>query len=187
MRTRIAFLALIGGFLGGFTVNTFAGTALSVGLNASASCSNADLQVSWINAGDPNWQFGQDTDQTGAIIGGFGPSGPRTGTNNYTGSYGQAQTTTQPPGAITGSYAWVANGTSVPTPANAIEFSVIFNCTTKQILYSCFGAYGTCLKSASGFSTAVPAMRPELMVAMAAILALLGALYLRRRSPKRWS
>jgi hypothetical protein len=184
MRARIAFLALIGGLLGGFAVNAFAGTVLSVGLAASASCSNADLQVSWQNAGDPNWQFGSVTSQTGASLGGFAVSGPRAGVNNYTGTYSQLQTVTQPPGSATGSYAFVANGSATPTPANAIEFSVIFNCTSKQILYSCSGAYGSCLKSAAGFNTAIPAMRPELMIAMAAIMALLGALYLRRRSPK---
>jgi hypothetical protein len=182
MRMRIAFLAAIGGLLGGFAVSAFAGTALSVGLAASASCSNADLQVSWINAGDPNWQFGIVTNQAGATIGGFGPSGPRTGVNNYTGSYGQVQTVTQPPGTIVGSYAWVANGTSVPTSANAIEFSVIFNCSTKAVLYSCFGAYGSCKQTAAGFIQAtVPTMRPELLAAMALLLALIGAFYVRHR------
>jgi hypothetical protein len=185
MRKRLAFLAAIGALLSGFAVSAFAGTALSVGLAPSASCSNADLQVSWLNAGDPNWQYGIVTSQTGAVLGGFGPSGPRTGVNNYTGSYGQVQTVTQPPGSITGSYAWVANGTSTPTPSNALEFSVVFNCSTKAILYSCYGAYGTCLKSAAGFNASVPTLRPELLVAMAALLALLGAYFFRRRARNR--
>jgi hypothetical protein len=47
---------------------------------------------------------------------------------------------------LIGAYAYV--GDDPPAPANTAEFFVYYNCSTRQVLLSCFGAYGTCPRTA---------------------------------------
>ena len=173
---------LVGLSLAGFSmIASAAPVALSVSLDAATSCSNANLDVSWTNAGNPHTEFGLVTNTAGATIGGFGPDAGAT-TDNYTGPYAISISTPQPPGTLIGSYAWV--GVNPPTAAGSIEFMVLYNCSSKQVLYACFGPYGKCASTAAAAlaGTAIPTASRESLVALALLLAVLGAWLLRRRA-----
>jgi hypothetical protein len=84
-----------------------------------------------------------------------------------------------------GSYAWVGN--NPPTPITAIEFFVVYNCTTKIVLFRCFGAYGSCPTTVAAAlaaipASSVPASSAQMLAACMALLMLIGGVVLRRRA-----
>jgi len=52
----------------------------------------------------------------------------------------------QPPNTVIGSYVYI--GQTPPSASNTAEFFVRYNCTTREVLLSCFGPYGTCPQTA---------------------------------------
>lgn len=157
-------------------------TALSVDIDPGANCtSQADLDVSWTGAGLHD-EFGVATDRIGSTIGTFGPSS--SANNDWSGLYQVPISTQQPPNSVIGSYAWV--GTNPPTPATAIEFFVLYNCSTHVVLLRCFGAYGACPQSAATAllalpRPAIPASSAEMLAAMMALIMVMGGSILWRR------
>ncbi|HZQ61296.1 MAG TPA: hypothetical protein VFC24_08115 [Casimicrobiaceae bacterium] len=159
-----------------------AATALAVDIDPGANCtSKADLNVSWSSAGLHD-EFGVATDRIGNNIGTFGPSS--SANNDYSGTYQIPITTQQPPNSLIGSYTWV--GSNPPTPATAIEFFVLYNCSTRVVLLRCFGAFGACPRDAPAAIAllprpAVPASSAEMLAAMMVLVMLIGGGMLHRR------
>jgi hypothetical protein len=160
-------------------------TAQGVALNTNAGCSNGDLDLtltgggasreSWLatsSAGATLVQ-GEGATSLGSFSGTF--SGFRVGPTGFLFA--------QPPNTLVGSYAYV--GETPPAASNTAEFFVYYNCTTRRVLYSCFGAYGTCPQTAQDAAPlavqAVPAVRPSVLALTLLGLASIGALVLRRR------
>jgi len=163
------------------TSSAWAATALSADVDAAANCtSRADLNVSWAGAGVHD-EFGVATDRLGSNIGTFGPTS--SANSDYNGGYQIPITTQQAPGSVVGSYAWV--GTNPPAPSSAIEFFVLYNCTTHAVLLRCFGAYGSCPQTAAAGLAAlpredIPAASAQMLAAMMALILVMGAGMLRR-------
>ncbi|MEP7208560.1 MAG: hypothetical protein ABI920_16600 [Casimicrobiaceae bacterium] len=169
----------------------WAGPALAVnagtvGLHANADCnSNANLDVSWTGAGN-HFEFGAAYDAAGSVIGTFGPD---TNSNtDFSGQYTIPIATAQPANALVGAYAWV--GGNPPAQATAVEYFVVYNCSTRAVLYRCSGAYGTCANRVAaalatlpfdpGTAPAVPVTSPGMLVVLMLLLGGAGALRLRR-------
>ena len=161
-------------------------TALSANLDPGANCTSAaDLDLAWTGAGS-HQEFGIATDHLGSNIGTFGPS-PSTN-SDWNGVYQIPITTAQPAGSLVGSYAWV--GSNPPTPATAIEFFVLYNCTTKIVLFQCLGPYGNCPTTAAAAlatipAASVPASSAQMLAACMALLMLIAGAVLRRRPDPR--
>ena len=158
-----------------------AATAQGVALNVNASCSNADLDLTLTTVGAVR-ESGKATNLAGATLYSFEQAttlGTFSGT--FTG-YTISPFAEQPAGTLIGSYAYV--GTTPPSAATTAEFFVYYNCSTRQVLLSCFGPYGTCPQTALGAQSAIPIPALDnagLALAML-LLAVSGVFVLRRRS-----
>lgn len=170
----------------GWAGAAFAATAGAVTIAPNADCtSNANLLPSWTGAGN-HWEYGVARDAAGAIIGTFGPDA--SANDSWNATYLVPITTAQNAGSRIMSYAWV--GSNPPTPATAIEFAVVYNCSTKVVLYTCSGAYGTCATTVAAAVAAAPApgntpapiptTSREVLFALVLLLSALGAFVLRR-------
>lgn len=161
---------------------TRAATAEGVGLASNADCtSNANLDITLTTSGATR-EFGLTTLVDGTTLFHF-----EQGTNigNFSGTffgYGQPIGPPLPDNTLIGSYAYV--GETPPDHSNTAEFFLLFNCTTREILVSCFGPYGTCPQTAQE-AIAVPAAPPAALLALALLLAAAGALAARRRATAR--
>jgi hypothetical protein len=103
-----------------------------------------------------------------------------TGLGNFSGTFGPfrigltGSKAVQPDNTLIGSYAYV--GETPPSASNTAEFFVYYNCTAKQVLFSCFGAYGSCPQTAQSAAvlttSSVPALGP---LALALTTLILGA------------
>jgi len=159
-------------------------TALGVALNASASCTSADLDLTLSTAGATR-EYGQATNLAGATLYSFEQGTPLLGTFSGTFTGYQISPLAPPPvpaANLIGSYAYV--GTTPPTAATTAEFFIYYNCSTRQVLLACYGAYGTCPKTAAAAQAAIPIPaldRFGLALAML-MLALSASLALRRRA-----
>lgn len=159
-----------------------AATAQGVALNVNAGCSNADLDLTLTTVGAIR-ELGQATNLAGATLYTFEQAtvlGAFSGT--YTGYTISPLAPAQPAATLIGSYAYV--GTTPPTAATTAEFFVYYNCSTRQVLLSCFGPYGTCPKTALQAQAAIPIPALDKTgLALAMLLVALSALFvLRRRS-----
>jgi len=163
-----------------------AATAQGVALNANASCSNASLDLTLTTVGAQR-EFGQATNAAGPIVTPFEQATPFLGT--FSGTFVDYQIPdsanpmpAQPPGTLIGSYAYV--GTTPPSSGTTAEFFVLYNCSTRQVLLSCFGPYGTCPQTATAAKATIPipALGPESLVLAALLLAATGLLALRQRA-----
>ncbi len=116
-------------------------TAQGVALNASAGCSNGNLDITLTTVG-ANREGWRATNLAGSTLSqGEGP----TGFPNFSGTFTGFQlvfSPSQPVGTQVASYAYV--GETPPNAANSAEFFVFYQCTTREILLSCYGPYGTC-------------------------------------------
>lgn len=156
-------------------------TAQGVALNASANCGNASLDLLLTTVGAVR-ELGQPSNLAGPIPVGFEQptlATDFTGTDVFVINVAPAQ----PPGTLIGSYAYV--GTTPPSPATTAEFFVFYNCSTRLVLLSCFGPYGTCPQTAGqaqvALGNAIPALDPWGLVLVMLLLG--GSAYtaLRRR------
>ena len=161
----------------------FAATALSADVDPGADCTaRADLNLAWTGAG-LHEEFGVASDRNGSNIGTFGPSS--SANNDWNGLYAIPITTAQPAGSLIGSYAWV--GTNPPTPATAIEFFVVYNCSTRTVLFRCFGPYASCPTTVAAALAllprpSIPAASVQMLVAAITLISLCGAAMLRKRA-----
>jgi len=159
-----------------------AATAQGVALNVNAGCSAADLDLTLTTVGAVR-ESGLATNLAGATLYSFEQAttlGTFSGT--FTGYTISPLAPVQPPGTLIGSYAYV--GTTPPSAATTAEFFIYYNCSTRQVLLSCFGPYGSCPQTALAAQAAIPIPTLDkwaLLLAM--LLLLLSALAtLRRRA-----
>jgi len=167
-----------------------AASAQGVALNANADCSRGDLDLtlstaganreSWLatNAGGATLVQGEAATLLGNFSGTF--TGFRIGPAGFL--------VTQPASTLISSYAYV--GETPPSAANTAEFLVYYNCTTREVLYSCFGAYGSCPQTAQAVQAAqaaasgtssVPTSGPLALTLTALLVAAAGAFALSRQ------
>ena len=160
-----------------------AATAKGVALNASAGCSRGDLDITLttVAANRESWRA---TNLAGTTL---IQSEAATGLSTFTGTFTGFQIvflTGQPANTLIGSYAYV--GETPPATNNTAEFFVYYNCTSRQVLLSCFGPFGTCPQTAQQAATALASQVPTLGVPTLLVAALMiagaGALALRRRA-----
>ena len=155
-------------------------TADDVALDAAAGCSNGRIDITLTNNGAhrESWRA---TNLAGATLAqGEGPTGFPSGTS--TGFFPQVFLPSQPSGTLIGSYAYV--GETPPDATNTAEFFVFYNCSTREIIQSCFGPYGSCpqtaqqaaqLLAAQQPATPIPALQTGALALMALLLAGLGS------------
>ncbi len=163
-----------------------AATALDVSLAANADCSRGDLDLTLSTAGADRESW-LATNAAGATL---VQGEAATGLANFSGTFNGFRIgptgflVAQPANTLIGSYAYV--GETPPSAANTAEFFVYYNCTTRQILYSCSGAYGSCpqtARAAAAFATpsVVPTSGPIALTLTALLLAAAGAFALSRQ------
>jgi hypothetical protein len=157
-------------------------TAQAVALSAAAGCSSADLDISLTTVGATR-EFGLATDLSGQTLYTFEQA---TTLGTFSGTYaGYVIGPLSPPaiaGSVVGSYAYV--GATPPTSATTAEFFVLYNCSTRKVLLSCYGPYGTCPQTAKqGYATiAIPTLSPAALALAALLLAAAGVRTLARRA-----
>jgi hypothetical protein len=182
MTCRIIASALLG-LAGMPMLAQAAATAQGVALNINAGCSAADLDLTLTTVGAVR-EFGLATDLTGATLNTFEQATPFLGTfsGTFTGYAIHPLTPPPFPSTLIGAYAYV--GTTPPSAATTAEFFVYYNCSTRQVLLSCYGPYGSCPQTALAAQSAIPIPALDkwaLLLAM--LLLLLSALTaLRRRA-----
>lgn len=158
-------------------------TAQGVALNAAASCTNADLDLTLTTVGALR-ESGLATNLAGQTLASFEQATPFLGT--FSGTFVGYQiipfAPPQPPNTLIGSYAYV--GTTPPTSGTTAEFFVLYNCSTRQIVLSCYGPYGTCPQTAAQAKATIPipALGAEGLALAALLLATSGFAALRRRA-----
>jgi hypothetical protein len=156
----------------------------SVQLAPTADCqTSANVQWSFTYTTNPVREFGRITNDSGLTIGSYElPSTLTGGTFNRT--WQQPITLPQQPNTLIGSYGGA--GDNPPTAAGTSEFFVLYNCTTKRVLYSCTGSYGSCpttaLQGIAKIAESIPATSPAAIAALLLALSATGALALRRRT-----
>ena len=164
-----------------------AATADGVALDANADCSRGDLDLTLTTAGANRESWLATTASGATLVQGEGP----TSLGNFSGTFNDFRIgptgflVAQPANTLVGSYAYV--GETPPSAANTAEFFVYYNCTTRKVLYSCSGSYGTCpqtAQAAAGLVSAassIPASGPVALTLTALIVAAAGGLALSRR------
>ena len=165
-----------------------AATAQGVALSASAGCSNANLDLTLTTSGATT-ELGQWT-KTGdnsvsvfktptTALASFGPG-------TFQG-YKITISPQQPANTPIGAYAYV--GDDPPAPSNTAEFFVYYNCSTRDVLYSCYGSYGTCPQTAQQaadlIAPRVPTLSGWALMLTALLLAGAGARTLRSGARSR--
>ena len=156
-----------------------AATAQAVALDPAADCSRGDLDLTLSTAG-ANRESWLATNLSGAtLVQGEGA----TSLGNFSGTFDGFRIgpsgflVAQPPNTLIGSFAYV--GETPPSAANTAEFFVLYNCTTRQILYSCSGTYGSCPQTAQAAQTlalthSVPTVGPLQLALMVLVLGAAG-------------
>ena len=164
-----------------------AATAQGVALNTNAGCTTGDLDLTLTTVGATR-ESGKATNLAGTTLSAFEQA---TTLGTFSGTFSgfvigpvgaDPPWPLQPPGTLIGSYAYV--GTTPPTAATTAEFFVYYNCSTRQVLLSCFGPYGTCPKTAQQAQAAIPIPTLDMTgLALAMLVLTLSALAaLRRRA-----
>ena len=159
-----------------------AATAQGVALNASAGCSRGDLDLTLTTAA-ANRESWRATNLSGTTL---IQAEAATSLSTFTGTFTGFQIVFlagQPANTLIGSYAYV--GETPPSAANTAEFFVYYNCTTRQVLLACFGAFGKCPQTAQQAAAALALQIPALGAWALPLTVLMvtgaGALALRRR------
>jgi hypothetical protein len=162
-----------------------AATAQGVALNAGASCSRGDLDIT-LSTASANRESWLATNTAGATL---VQGEAATGLSNFSGTFTDFQIgptgflVAQPANTLVGSYAYV--GDTPPSGATTAEFFVYYNCTTRAVLYSCFGPYGTCPQTAQQAlaltAPQIPTLGGVTLPVAMLVLAAAGGLALRRR------
>ena len=139
-----------------------AATAGGVALDASADCSRGDLDITLTTAGASRESWLATNAAGATLVQGEGA----TSLGNFDGTFPDFRIgptgflVAQPANTLIGSYAYV--GETPPSASNTAEFFVYYNCTTREVLYSCSGAYGTCPQTAQAAAVLIPVGHPDL-------------------------
>lgn len=176
--------------LGALVVALASGAALAqsvsgpVNLAPAADCqSTANVAWSFTYSVNPTREFGRITNLAGAMIGSYDQASVLTG-GSFNGTWTQPITLPQPPNTLIGSYGGA--GDTAMTPANTAEFFLLYNCTTRQVLYRCSGNLGSCPTTAAQglarISEPIPVTSPLTLAALLLLLVGTGAVLLRRRA-----
>jgi hypothetical protein len=161
--------------------------APGVALNTSAGCGNGNLDISLTTVG-ANRESWHGTNAAGATLAQIFDQS--TALSNYSAPppavFLLPFSSIQPANTLIGSYAYV--GETPPSATNTAEFFVFYNCTTRAILLSCYGPYGTCPQTAQQAMAkiaawpGVPALGPLTLALMVVLVAGVGGLALARRT-----
>jgi hypothetical protein len=162
-------------------------TAPSVQLAPTADCQTfANVQWSFTYTANPVREFGRITNDSGVTIGSYEKSSTLSG-GSFNGIWLQPITLPQTPNTLIGSYGGA--GDNPPTAAGTQEFFVLYNCTTRRVLFTCAGAYGTCpttaLAGIARIAESIPATSPASLVALLLALFATGAVAMRRAPVRR--
>lgn len=154
-----------------------------VSLAATADCqSAADVQWSFTYTSPPAREFGTLTNLAGTVIGTYSRPSPLSG-GSFSGTWQQPITLPQPANTLIGSYGGA--GDNPPTAGNTAEFFVLYNCTTREVIYRCSGNLGSCPTTAAQgvarISESIPTTSQGALAALLAALLASGALLLARR------
>jgi len=159
-----------------------AATAQGVALNAGAGCGNGNLDITLTTVG-ANREGWRATDAAGAT---FAQGENPAGLPNFSGTFTGFQivfSPSQPAGTLVASYAYV--GETPPSASNTAEFLVFYNCTTREVLLSCYGPYGTCPQTAQDALAVlvpkIPTQGPLALTLTALLVAAAGGVALSRR------
>jgi hypothetical protein len=152
-------------------------------LAAAADCqTTAAVNWSFTYTVNPTREFGRVTNLNGTTIGSYDLPSTLTG-GTFNGTWLQPITLLQPPNTLIGSYGGA--GDSALNPANTVEFFVLYNCTTRQVLHTCSGRLGTCPTTAAQglarISAAIPVVSPLALIALLLMVLFSGAFLLRDR------
>ncbi len=155
-----------------------------VNLAPAADCqSTANVSWSFTYTVNPTREFGRISNVAGASIGSYDQAGLLTG-GSFSGTWTQPITLPQPPNTLIGSYGGA--GDAGLSTANTAEFFVLYNCTTRQVIYRCTGNLGSCPTTAAQglarISEPIPATSPLARVALLLTLIGTGAFVLGRRA-----
>ena len=166
---------------------TATAVAQGVALNASAGCSNGNLDITLTTVGAQRegWRA---TDLTGSTI--SQGENPVVGLANFSGTFVGFEIVFSPAqaaGSQVASYAYV--GATPPSASDTAEFFVFYQCSTRAVLLSCYGPYGTCPQTAQQalalLVPKVPAQQPVVLLATAVLVATAGGFVLFRRALAR--
>jgi len=160
--------------------------AQGVALNASAGCSNGNLDITLTTVG-ANREGWRATDLSGSTIAqGENPAGLA----NFSGTFVGFQIVFSPAqsaGSQVASYAYV--GETPPSATDTAEFFVFYNCSTREVLLSCYGPYGTCPQTAQQalalLAPRIPTQGPLALTLTALLLAAAGGFVLSRHTAGR--
>lgn len=157
-----------------------------VALAPTADCqTTADVQWSFTYTVTPAREFGSITNPAGTVIGSYTRASPLSG-GSFSGTWQQPITLPQPANTLIGSYGGA--GDNPPTALNTAEFFVLYNCTTRQVLYRCTGNLGSCpttvTQGLARISEAIPTTSESTIAALVAGMLASGTLLLRRRSAR---
>lgn len=177
-------------WLGALVVALASGAAVAqsvsgpVNLAPAADCqSTANVGWSFTYTVNPTREFGRITNLAGTTIGSYDQASVLTG-GSFNGTWTQPITLPQPPNTLIGSYGGA--GDTALTAANTAEFFVLYNCTTRQIIYRCTGNLGGCPTTAAQglarISEPIPTTSPATLAALLLTLIGTGAFLLRRRA-----
>ena len=177
-------------WLGALLVALVSGSAVAqsvsgaVNLAPAADCqSTANVSWSFAYTVNPTREFGRITNVTGTSIGSYDQASVLTG-GSFNGTWTQPITLPQPPNALIGSYGGA--GDAALTTSNTAEFFILYNCTTRQVLYRCNGNLGSCpttaLQGLARISEPIPMTSPVTLAALLLTLISTGAFLLRRRA-----
>jgi len=169
------------------TVSLAESVAGPAGLAAAADCqTTAAVNWSFTYTVNPTREFGRVTNLNGTTIGSYDLPSTLTG-GSFNGTWLQPITLLQPPNTIIGSYGGA--GDTALTPANTVEFFVLYNCTTRQVLHTCTGRLGTCPTTAAQglarISAAIPTVSPLALLMLLLLVLFSGTFLLRHRLAAR--
>ena len=175
-------------WLGALVVALASGSAFAQSVSGPASLapaadcqSTANVSWSFTYTVNPTREFGRITNVAGTTIGSYDQTSVLTG-GSFNGTWTQPITLPQPPNTLIGSYGGA--GDAALTTANTAGFFVLYNCTTRQVIYSCSGNLGSCPTTAAQglarISEAIPMTSPATLVALLLTLIGTGAFLLRR-------
>jgi len=158
-----------------------------VNLAPAADCqSTANVSWSFTYTVNPTREFGRITNVAGTTIGSYDQASVLTG-GAFNGTWTQPITLPQPPNTLIGSYGGA--GDAALTAANTAEFFVLYNCTTRQVIYRCSGNLGTCPTTAAQglarISEPIPTTLPATQAVLLVLLIGTGSFLLRRRARLR--
>jgi hypothetical protein len=155
----------------------------SLALAASADCaSNASVVWSFTYTTTPSTEYFSITTPTGPI-GGFQQPSSISGGGTFSGTFNAPISIAQQPNTLIGTYGSIGD---LPATSNTAEYFILYNCTTKRVLYQCSGNGAKCPRTATAalglISPSIPVDTPTLVVATLLLVGTLGAFAAARRA-----